>query len=50
LITIAKWYLFRPSVRLSLRRYQRQLKASLWGGSLGIRAMVRLPHKQEAHD
>jgi glycosyltransferase involved in cell wall biosynthesis len=49
-ITIAKWYLFRPSVRLSLRRYQRQLKASLWGGSLGIRAMVRLPHKQEAHD
>jgi glycosyltransferase involved in cell wall biosynthesis len=50
LITIAKWYLFRPSVRLSLRRYQRQIKASLRGGSIGIRAMERLPNKQEAHD
>ena len=50
LIAITKWYLFRPSVRLSLRRYQRQIKASLGGGLLGIRAIERLANKQEAHD
>jgi glycosyltransferase involved in cell wall biosynthesis len=49
-IAIAKWYLFRPSVRLRLRRYQRQIKASLWGGFMGIRSIERLPNKQEAHD
>jgi hypothetical protein len=50
LIAITKWYLFRPSVRLSLRRRQRQIKASLRGGFLGIRSIERLANKQEAHD
>ena len=49
LVAIVKWYLFRPSVRMSVRRCQRQIKASLWGTATSTHAMETLPSKQEVH-
>jgi glycosyltransferase involved in cell wall biosynthesis len=50
LLAAAKWYLFRPSVRMGIRRYQRQIKASLRGVATGTRALKRAPSRQEVHD
>jgi glycosyltransferase involved in cell wall biosynthesis len=50
LLAAAKWYLFRPSVRMGIRRYQRQIKASLWGAALGARSGKKSPRNQEVYD
>ena len=49
LIAIVKWYFFRPSVRIGMRRFQRQIKVGLWSAGTNTRAMETAPTKQEVH-
>ena len=47
LIAVTKWYMFRPSVRISLRRYQRKFKAGLWGFGASARTLETPAAKRE---
>ena len=47
LIAVAKWYLFRPSVRLRLVRLYKQMKISARFASVSSNSMEHLPAKRE---
>lgn len=46
---IVKWYLFRPSVRMAVRRFRQQVKAGMRGADSRARAMEMPPAKREVH-
>lgn len=49
LATIAKWYLFRPTVRMRLRQIQRQIKAKVRGSQSISHSIETQSGKREVH-
>lgn len=48
-VAAVKWYYLRPSVRMNIRRWQRQIKANLWSAGRSGPAIETPQTKREVH-